>query len=309
MASKNIDALYKEQEKSRRKLYGLLGRLPERRRPVSGKCFSVEDRGAYILERLTLDLNGIERVPAYFIKPKNRKEKTPVVVFNHCHGGMYDLGKDELLKGWPGLKSYPDEFSKLGFSVLAIDAWNFGDRSGRDETVLFKELIWKGQVLWGLMVYDSIKAIDYLATRQDVDTRRIGTIGTSMGSTMAWWLAALDTRVKVCVDICCLTDFESLIETRGLNGHGIYYYVPSLLEHFDTASINALIAPRAHLSLAGNYDILTPPAGLDKIDARLKQRYEQFGATENWVLKRYQVGHRQTPEMQYEAIEFLKKHL
>ena len=82
-----------------------------------------------------------------------------------------------------------------------------------------------------------------------------------MGSTMAWWLAALDERVKVCVDLCCLTDFAALIETRGLDGHGIYYYVPRLLKHFTTAEINALIAPRPHLALAGNYDRLTPSPG------------------------------------------------
>ena len=66
--------------------------------------------------------------------------------------------------------------------------------------------------------------------------------------------AALDERVKVCVDICCLTDFQALIETRGLDGHGIYYYVPGLLKHFTTAQINALICPRALQIQAGNKD-------------------------------------------------------
>ena len=55
---------------------------------------------------------------------------------------------------------------------------------------------------------------------------RIGTLGMSMGSTMAWWLAALDERVKVTVDICCLTDFHTLVAKKGLAGHGVYYYVP-----------------------------------------------------------------------------------
>jgi cephalosporin-C deacetylase-like acetyl esterase len=59
-----------------------------------------------------------------------------------------------------------------------------------------------------MMVYDNIRAIDYLATRPEVNAARIATLGLSMGSTMAWWTAALDERVKVCVDICCLTDFD-----------------------------------------------------------------------------------------------------
>jgi hypothetical protein len=85
--------------------------------------------------------------------------------------------------------------------------------------------------------------------------------------------------------------------------------VPSLLKHFTTARINALIAPRAHLSLAGNLDTLTPPAGLDRIDRELKQVYAAAGKPENWKLLRYDVGHEETPEMRREIIEFLRSRL
>ena len=56
-------------------------------------------------------------------------------------------------------------------------------------------MLWHGQVMWGMMVYDSIRAVDYLVSRDDVDPGRIATMGISMGSTMAWWAAALDTRI------------------------------------------------------------------------------------------------------------------
>jgi dienelactone hydrolase len=159
------------------------------------------------------------------------------------------------------------------------------------------------------MVYDSLRAVDYLASRDDVDADRIGTLGLSMGSTMAWWIAALEPRVKVCVDLCCLTDFGALIESRGLDGHGIYYYVPDLLTHFTAGQINALIAPRAHLSLAGNYDRLTPPAGLDRIDRELKAEYEKENAPDNWQLLRYDIGHFETAHMRSEIMGFLAKKL
>ena len=70
-----------------------------------------------------------------------------------------------------------------------------------------------------------------------------------MGSTMAWWTAALDERIKVCVDVCCLTDFQALIETGGLDGHGIYYYVPGLLKHFTTAQIRPCASRRSSNSI------------------------------------------------------------
>jgi dienelactone hydrolase len=160
-----------------------------------------------------------------------------------------------------------------------------------------------------MMVYDSIRALDYMATRPEIDMNRVGTLGLSMGSTMAWWLAALDERVKVCVDLCCLTDYDELIASRGLDGHGIYYYVPGLLKHFDTTAINVLIAPRPHLSLAGVFDELTPPRGLDKIDAALQEVYAAQGASDSWRLVRYATGHFETADGRAQVLRFLKTHL
>jgi hypothetical protein len=85
--------------------------------------------------------------------------------------------------------------------------------------------------------------------------------------------------------------------------------VPSLLKHFTTAQINALIAPRPHLSLAGNHDRLTPAAGLDRIDKELKQVYEALGAKDAWQMKRYETGHFETALMRSGIMAFLKKWL
>jgi hypothetical protein len=126
---------------------------------------------------------------------------------------------------------------------------------------------------------------------------------------MAWWHAALDERVRVCVDLCCLTDFQALIETRGLDGHGLYYYVPGLLKRFTTSDINALIAPRAHLSLAGIWDRLTPPAGLDRIDSALRRVYAAAGVPEHWELVRYDTGHFETWDMRARVLRFLRRFL
>jgi len=300
-----------QQTALRQKLYKLLGDLPQRNRPVSCLKISEEDRGSYILEKLFLDLNGYEGVPAYLVKPRNMTGSLPLVIYNHGHGCNYEIAKEEILVGRPSLQkpSYAEFLTKKGYIGFCMDAWNFGERRGRSESELFKELLWKGQTLWGLMIYDSIKAIDYLTSRKDVDANRIATIGISMGSTMAWWLAALDERIKVCIDICCLTDFSTLIETRGLDGHGLYYFVPGLLKHFDTAGINSLIAPRPHLSLAGNYDKLTPPAGLLKIDTVLKTVYKKLNKSAAWKLLRYEIGHFETAHMRHEIEKFFIKFL
>jgi len=293
-------------EARRQELYALLGPLPDRHAPISSRVLSVSEQPTYTLETLKLDLNGMEPVPAYLVRPRGSGPH-PCVLYNHAHGGNYALGKRELLEGRPSLQSppYAQALAERGIAALCIDAWLFGERRGPTESEEFKRLLWHGQVLWGRMVYDGLRAVDYLCARPDVDPSRIGTLGMSMGSTMAWWLAALDTRLKVCVDICCLTDFQALIDAHGLDGHGLYYYVPSLLEHFTTAQINALIAPRPHLSLAGNLDPLTPPAGLDRVDAELKAVYARLGRPEAWRLRRSDTGHAETAEMRAEALAFL----
>jgi dienelactone hydrolase len=127
-------------------------------------------------------------------------------------------------------------------------------------------MLWQGQVLWGMMMFDEFRALSYLVSREEVDSRRLAVSGMSMGATKAWWLAALDPRVRMTIDICCLTDYESLIAAHGLSGH----YVPSLLKQFNTTGINELIVPRPQLSVNGRKDPLTPPAGVEKISEKLQ---------------------------------------
>ena len=286
----------------RQELYSLLGDLPARDRPISVKTISVEERPEYVLEKLELDLNGLEPVPAYFVRPKGLTGRAPGVLFNHSHGNGYTIGKEEFIHGRKYLVNppYAEFLTSLGYSALCIDAWIFGERATRTELDAFKEMLWNGRVLWGMMVYDGLRALDYLISRPEVDPHRVGTVGISMGSDMAQYLAALDPRIKVCVDICCLTDFQALIEAHSLKDHGIYYYVPSLLKHFTAAQINGLTAPRAHLSLAGNQDTLTPVAGLERIDRELRRVYLDAGHPEQWKLLRYEGEHRENDQMRAE---------
>ncbi|MDW8343590.1 MAG: acetylxylan esterase [Verrucomicrobiae bacterium] len=295
----------------RRQLYRLLGDLPPRHRPIRVVSRHIEHHRDYVLERLRLDLNGEEIVPALFAKPHGPTRRWPTVLYNHSHGGLYNVGKDELFNPKPYLirPGYGPELLARGYAVLAIDHWVFGERATRPEFDVFKEMLWHGRAMWGAMVYDSLRALDYLVTRPDVDPRRLATIGMSMGSAMAQWVAALDPRIKVCVDICCLTDYHALIKSNGLARHSFYYYVPGLLKKFTAAQINALIAPRPHLSLAGTRDPLTPLPGLKRIDRELRQVYRAAGAPNAWRLLTYPVEHQETPAMRKEALAWLERWL
>jgi len=295
----------------RAELYDLLGDLPDRSRPITATPRGEEERDGYLLERWELDLNGLEPVPAFLARPKDLPGRAPAILFDHSHGGGYDIGKREFVEGREYMQPEPwaRALARQGYVALAIDHWCFGERSHTSEADTFKAMLWQGRVLWGMMVYDSLRALDWLVARTDVDPDRVGTLGMSMGSTMAQWVAALDERIKVTVDICCLTEYHTLLAKKGLSGHGIYYYVPSLLKHFTAADVNALIAPRAHLGLAGQRDALTPVEGLDIIDRELKEVYAAAGHPERWRLLRYDVAHQETAEGREAALAFLREHL
>jgi dienelactone hydrolase len=170
-------------------------------------------------------------------------------------------------------------------------------------------MLWKGQVLFGMMMFDELRALDYLASRPEVDPQRLGALGMSMGATKAWWLAALDPRVHVCVDICCLTDYEELIRTLALSEHGVYYYVPSLLKHFQTADINELIVPRPRLSVNGRRDPLTPALGVEKIRDHLLPLYRQFGREPDCRIELFDSAHVELPEMRKLILEWMDRYL
>jgi Abhydrolase family len=302
------------QARRRAELWSLLGDLPPRNRPIGAKLLSSEKHSGFTLERLELDLNGIEAVPAFLLLPDKRQPKAPGLLYIHAHGGTYELGKEELLRGRNVLPAYAPVCAEKGIVTLAIDSWCFSERKhaadGRQgEHDAFKEMLWRGRVLWGMMMYDEVQALRYLAGRAEVDPARIGAFGISMGSTKAWWLAALDERIKLCVDLCCLTDYEELIKAGNLKGHGMYYFVPRLLKHFQAHDIVELIVPRPHLSLNGRKDGLTPPAGVERIRDHVLPLYRRYGREQDCRIELFDCAHEETPEMRKLVLAWFDKHL
>ncbi len=313
-AAETSEAFFARQKQRREELWSLLGDLPPRNRPITAKLLRTEPGEGYTLEHLELDLNGLEAVPALLLIPDKRADKAPGLIYIHAHGGTYPVGKEELLRGRAVLPAYAPVCAEKGIVTLAIDSWCFSERQhkedgSRGEMDAFKEMLWRGRVLWGMMMYDEVQAVNYLTSRAEVDPSRIGAFGLSMGSTKAWWLAALDPRVKLCVDLCCLTDYQELIKIDNLKGHGVYYFVPGLLKHFQAHQINELIVPRAHLSLNGRQDRLTPVAGVERIRDHLLPLYRRYGREADCRIELFDCGHQETPEMRQLVSSWFDRHL
>ncbi len=294
-------------------LFSLLGDLPSFDLPITAEVVSVTDGEDYRLEKIQLCLDGVETTEAYVTLPRCAAPPYKAVIFHHSHGANFTIGKEEFIAGREYMAGTPYalDLARRGIAGVCIDCRCFGVRRRNDvtQTGLALKLLWDGQVLWGMMVYDAIRTIDYLLSRSDIDSNRIGVMGMSMGATMSWWHAALDPRVKVCVDICCLTDMDALVETNGMELHGPYYFVPGLRKHTSTAEICALICPRPHLSVNGRLDPLTPEQGLYRLDDALQKAYLDAGCPERWRLSVYDVAHQETEEARQEVLGFLEKWL
>lgn len=266
----------------------------------------------YLVETYSLKLNSIEKVPAYCIRPLVKSSNPmPVVLYQHSHGGDFSLGKSECITGTSYLQSpnFAKSITDLGAVVWAIDAWGFEERGGISESELYKEFLVTGKTLWGMRLFDCMALIDYLETREDMDTNRLATIGMSMGGLLSWWLAAIDYRVKVCIDIAAQVDIETLIQQRRLDHHGFYYYVPNLLKYYSTIDIQKMICPRPRMSLVGSNDTMCFYSGVEKINRELRIAYESVDIVDNFIGLSLTGGHQETSMMRSKWQEFLKEHL
>jgi dienelactone hydrolase len=312
----------RQRRKIRAELWDLLGRLPPR--PPGGpsvQTLAREERPGYVLERFQFDNAAGSTVPGVLLLPRVLPTKAPAILYCHWHGGEYDKGKIELFNAEHTPEPPGPTFVARGHVVLAIDACCFGERNGQGpggpgerggagEMTASKFNLWMGRTLWGMILRDDLMALDYLCSRPEVDTRRVGVTGISMGATRSWWLMALEERLKTGVAVACLTRYQDLIAQGNLKSHGIYYYVPRFLNHFDTEAVVSLIAPRPILFMTGDRDDGSPVAGIRVIEDRVRPAYALYAAQSSLQNEIYpDVGHQYTPAMWQHTLAWFDQHL
>jgi dienelactone hydrolase len=310
----------RQREDIRATVWKLLGQLPPRPKPHV-EIISRDDRGDFVVEKFSFDNGAGATVPGYILFPKELRGKAPGILYCHWHGGEYDIGKEELFQSRHTPEPPGPALARRGFVVLGIDAYCFGERNGQGpggseekgsagEMTASKFNLWVGRTLWGMILRDDLMALDYLASRPEVDSNRLGVTGISMGATRTWWLMALDERIKTGVAVACLTRYQNLIEHEELKAHGIYYFVPNLLTHFDTEAIVSLIAPRPVLFQTGDQDSGSPVDGIRAIEAAVDPFYKLYRGEQNFQSVIYPgLGHVYTPEMWSKTLQWFDKNL
>jgi hypothetical protein len=145
-----------------------------------------------------------------------------------------------------------------------------------------------GQTMAGWRVWDAMRAIDYLATRPDVDPARVATLGASGGGTTSLLTAAVDERVKVAVVSAYFNTFRDSIVSIS---HCPDNYVPGLLQDMELYDLSGLVAPRALFVESGRNDRIFPITGSQKAAAKAREIFAASGVPDLFGYEIHDGGH------------------
>jgi len=129
------------------------------------------------------------------------------------------------------------------------------------------------------MIWDGIRSVDYLISREEVDSRRIGITGRSGGGTQAAYIAAFDERIIAVAPECYTTGFERLLESIGpCDAEQNFYH--GLANGIDIADLYEVRAPFPTLIITTTRDIFSIQ-GARETTMELKKMYRSFGKEKN----------------------------
>jgi hypothetical protein len=160
-----------------------------------------------------------------------------------------------------------------------------------------------GQTMIGWRVYDVMRTIDWIATRPNLDTSRVGCVGISGGGTCTLFSAALDTRIKAALVSGYLNTFRDSI---GSLSHCIDNYVPGILNWAEMDDVAGLIAPRPLFVESGEKDNIFPVEASRRSFGKVRAIYQVFGAPDRAEQEVFASDHSFWGK---KGIPFLQRHL
>jgi dienelactone hydrolase len=267
------------------------------------------DAGDHWRERTEIAVEPGLTMPMFVLLPKQSPPPWPVVIAAHGHGAG---GKAAVagVADTPAMEAaiarynaaYGPEFCRAGFITFCPEARGFGERrellSRHDP--LAPSCQWLnhmglplGQTATGMWVWDLMRLLDYIRTRPDCDSRRIGIAGLSGGGLQAMWTAALDRRIKAVINSGYFYGFQEALFEKHHNCS--CNYVPHLCEQLDMGDIGGLIAPRPFLIQSGTQDSHNGASGMKNVRAQVRLArnvYRAFGAPDRLVHDVFEGPHR-----------------
>lgn len=258
------------------------------------------------------------------IKPGDRRtvRRLPTILYVCGHSN----------KGRDGNKTaFQDHgmwFASNGYNCLIVDTLQLGEIPGvhhgtygrpwlhlkaygiKDKDQVENRWWWHaaGYTPAGVEAWNGVRGIDYLLTRPDVDADKIGVTGISGGGAATFWIAAADDRVKVAVPVSGMSDLESYVKNKVINGHCDCMFLYNTYQ-WDWTTIAALVAPRPLLFANSDDDKIFPMDGNRRVMDKLRTIYKMYGKpelTDEYVSKG---GHAYRPDLRVAIFKFINKHL
>jgi dienelactone hydrolase len=279
------------QKRLRPKVAELVGGFPATRVALQPETLEVREFPNYRREKFVFQSKPGASVLGYLLTPKAGKAPYPAMVCVPGHGrgvddivGIDDQGRDRTDKD-----GYQHDFAiqvaEHGMAAVAIEPMAFGCR--RDPKTKKGGLgrsacqpsagaaLLLGQTMIGWRVWDVMRTIDWIETRKELDSKRVGCMGISGGGTCTTFSAALEPRIRVAMVSGYLNIFRDCILSLS---HCIDNYVPGILQWAEMYDVAGLIAPRPLFVESGEKDNIFPIEASRESFRRVKQVYETLGA-------------------------------
>ncbi|MCS6950939.1 MAG: alpha/beta fold hydrolase [bacterium] len=268
--------------------------------PLNAEVTEQQRANGYILYRVQYNSVHDKRVPAWWCLPTTGTPPYPCVLIMHGYGG------DKK-----GLQVLAPAFAQRGISTLAIDAEYHGERK-QPERDLLSPYPYRNRDALVQTVIDLRRAIDFLQSRREIDAKRIGYIGLSMGGILGGILAGVDERVQAPILIVAGGDWGYLFRhsqhptaVQLREKHADLFQNPQKMNEVfgpvDPVNWVARIAPRPLLMINGNGDNIVPRECTERLFAAAREPKEIV-----WL----EGGHFPQPDLVLRKVdEWLSKHL
>jgi len=260
------------------------GPWPEKT-PLNPRVTGTVERDEYKIENVIFESRPGFLVTANLYIPKGRDFPLPGVVgtCGHSHNG----------KAADAYQSYAQGLARQGYVVLIYDPLGQGERlqypdenlksrigvGVREHLYAGNQQFLVGEFIGSWRAWDGIRALDYLRTRDEVDTNMIGVTGNSGGGTMTTWLAGVERRWSMAAPSCFVTTFRRNMENE-LPADTEQCPPEALALGLDHADFLAAMAPKPVRILAKEQDFFDV-RGSEEAIRRLKHLYGLLGAEDN----------------------------
>jgi dienelactone hydrolase len=248
--------------------------------PLNARTFERFDTATFVRQKLVFDGWRGSRVPGLIAVPKTSAARHPVILLIDGIGGWKERWWQPT--SWNRGRILIDSLIAAGYAVAMLDAPASGERTYENdyqtaESFVGKPAQWRDMGLQNAIEYRRL--MDYLATRADIDTARIGVLGLSHGAMMTFVLAALEPRVKVAV--AGLTPMQNIPDALLPANYASHVTVPILM-------------------LAGTQDTWYTHDQAEKVFTTIASKQKRF----IW----YDVGHRPPVEYAGAAVAWFRNH-